>query len=201
MATLTFYYGVMGCSKSANALMTRYEHVANGRNVWLIKPAIDTRDDILLADKVQTIIKSRVGISAFADIIPVEDHIDMPAGTDVIICDEAQFLSPKQVDELNEISKDLNIPVICYGLRTDFRTKFFPGSQRLFEIADRLIELEKDCACGTKATISAKFLCGKLVTEGEQIDIGGDEKYKAICYSCWEKYKLAEDLDIECKVE
>ena len=195
MAQLTFYYGVMGCSKSANALMTRYEHVANGRNVWLIKPAIDTRDDVLLADKVQTIIKSRVGISAFADVISIDGHIAVPAGTDIIICDEAQFLQPKQVDELNEISKDLNIPVICYGLRTDFRTKFFPGSHRLFEIADRLIELEKDCACGSKATISAKFLGGKLVTEGEQIDIGGDEKYKAICHKCWKNLQRGNIID------
>jgi thymidine kinase len=201
MATLTFYYGVMGCSKSANALMTRYEQMSNGRKVWLIKPAIDTRDNIVIDGKSQALVKSRVGISAPAEFIYAKDHIQMPVSTDIIICDEAQFLQPKQVDELNEIAKDLNIPVMCYGLRTDFMTHFFPGSKRLFEIADRLVELETDCKCGKKAVISAKFLGGKLVTEGEQIDIGGDEKYKAMCYSCWEKYKLAEGLDIEYKVE
>ena len=190
MAELTFYYGVMGCAKSANALMTRFDYISCNRNVWLIKPSIDTRDDIKSADKVQTIIKSRVGISAFADVIGTDDHIKVPAGTDVIICDEAQFLQPWQVDELNEITKELHISVICYGLRTDFRTKFFPGSQRLFEVADRFIELEKDCACGNKATISAKFIDGTLVTEGEQIDIGGDEKYKALCYNCYKQLKL-----------
>ena len=125
-----------------------------------------------------------------ADVIGVEDHIKVPACTDVIICDEAQFLQPWQVDELNEITKELHIPVICYGLRTDFRTKFFPGSQRLFEVADRFIELEKDCTCGNKATISAKFINGALVTKGEQIDIGGDEKYKALCYNCYKQLKL-----------
>ena len=185
MATLTFYHGVMGCSKSANALMTRYEHEANGRNVWLIKPAIDTRDNTIFGGKVQAIVKSRVGISATADIVKVDEHIKLPAGVDIVICDEAQFLQQMQVDELMYIAKTLDIPVICYGLRTDFRSKFFPGSQRLFEIADRLIELEKDCACGHKAVVSAKFLNGKLVTEGAQIDIGGDEKYKAMCYKCW----------------
>jgi thymidine kinase len=195
MAELTFYYGVMGCAKSANALMTRFDYLSSNRNVWLIKPAIDTRDDIKLTDKVQTIIKSRVGISAVADVVTVNDHIKVQAGTDVIICDEAQFLQPWQVDELNEIAKELDIPVICYGLRTDFRTKFFPGSQRLFEIADRLIELEKDCACGRKATISARFVDGKLVTDGEQIDIGGDEKYKALCYNCYKKLKRGNTND------
>jgi thymidine kinase len=134
-------------------------------------------------------------------------------GVDCVIIDYLGLIkgstrSENRVQEVSEITrnlkmmaKDLNIPVMCYGLRTDFMTHFFPGSKRLFEIADRLVELETDCKCGKKAVISAKFLGGKLVTEGEQIDIGGDEKYKAICYSCWEKYKLAEGLDIEYKVE
>jgi thymidine kinase len=197
MAELTFYYGVMGCSKSANALMTRWELEAKGRKVWLIKPATDTRDDIQTESGIMTAVRSRIGLFAVADAIDAADHIDMPADTKVIICDEAQFLQPFQVDELNEIAKDLNIPVICYGLRTDFKTRFFPGSQRLFEIADRLIELETTCACGAKAVISAKFLDGDIVLDGDQIDIGGDEKYRAICYSCWEKFKLAKEISLE----
>lgn len=187
MADLTFYYGVMGCAKSANALMSRWDYMSCNRNVWLIKPAIDTRDNLIIDGKVQTIIKSRTGLKANADVISVDEHITIPDNMHVIICDEAQFLQSYQVDELHEIAKCLNIPVICYGLRTDFRTKLFPGSQRLFEVADRLIELEKECACGNKATISARFVDGKLVTEGAQIEIGGDEKYKAMCYSCWKK--------------
>jgi thymidine kinase len=192
MADLTFYYGPMGCSKTANALMARHNILSNGQKVWLIKPAVDTRDDKLLADgRKRYIVRSRVGIEAEAYPIYPDDHITISSPIQCIICDEAQFLQPWQVDELNNIAKDFNIPVMCYGLKTDFRTKFFPGSERLFEIADRLIELETFCECGNKATISAKFIDGALVTEGEQIDIGGDEKYKALCYSCWKKLKEA----------
>lgn len=195
MAELTFYYGPMGCSKTANALMVNYEACSKDLRVWLIKPALDTRDDIeTKAGFKKTMLRSRVGISAQAQAIKEFEHIHMPADTDIIICDEAQFLQPWQVDELSEIAKDLDIPVICYGLRTDFMTHFFPGSQRLFEIADRLIELETFCSCGNKAIISAKFINGALVTEGEQVDIGGDEKYKAVCYSCWKKLKLKKEL-------
>lgn len=198
MAELTFYYGPMGCAKTANALMTRWDWLSCNRNVWLIKPAVDTRDNITTEDgKIQAIVKSRVGISAPADVIGIDEHIKLPSQIQCIICDEAQFLQPWQVDELNAIAKDFDIPVICYGLRTDFKTNLFPGSKRLFEIADRLIELEKDCACGNKATISAKFIDGKLITEGEQIDIGGDEKYKAMCYTCWKKFKLAKENSFE----
>lgn len=194
MAELTFYYGPMGCSKTANALMIRYQHEEQGRNVWLIKPAIDTRDDITTkAGFKKTVVRSRVGISAQAEAVKEFEHINIPTGTDLVICDEAQFLQPWQVDELVNIAKELNIPVICYGLRTDFKTYFFPGSKRLFEIADRIIELETFCSCGAKATISAKFIDGHLITEGEQIDIGGDEKYKAICYTCWNKLRLKKE--------
>lgn len=195
MAELTFNYGVMGCAKSANALMTRWDYLSCNRNVWLIKPSIDTRDNIITDGKTQTIIKSRVGISAVADVVKPDEHITVPEDIHAIICDEAQFLQPWQVDELYEIAKEHNIPVICYGLRTDFRTKLFPGSQRLFELADRLTELEKECGCGNKAAISARFVDGKLVTEGEQIEIGGDEKYKALCYNCWKKLKRGNTND------
>jgi thymidine kinase len=197
MAELIFYYGVMGCSKSANALMTRWEQESKGRKPWLIKPITDTRDDIQTEHGIMPVVRSRIGLFAAAAAIDVDEHIAPPADTKVIICDEAQFLQPFQVDELNEIAKDLNIPVICYGLRTDFKTHFFPGSQRLFEIADRLIELETTCDCGAKAVISAKFLDGEIVLDGAQIDIGGDEKYRAICYSCWEKFKLAKEIGLE----
>ena len=117
--------------------------------------------------------------------------------TSIIICDEAQFLQSWQVDELNEIAKDFDIPVLCYGLRTDFRTRAFTGSQRLFEIADRLIELETFCECGKKAVLTAKFNNGKLVLSGNQIDIGGNEKYKAMCYRCWRNFKLNRECEDE----
>ena len=188
MAELTFYYGVMGCSKTANALMSRWEALQKGWDVWLIKPAIDTRDDE--ADNngnLRPMIKSRVGLCAPAKAIKAFEHIIAPAGTKLVICDEAQFLQPWQVDELNSIAKDQGITVLCFGLRTDFKTNFFPGSCRLFEIADRLIELETFCDCGEKAIITAKLKDGKLVVEGDQIELGSDNRYKPMCYKCWKK--------------
>ena len=126
MADLTFYYGVMGCAKSANALMSRWDYMSCNRNVWLIKPAIDTRDNLIIEGKVQTIIKSRTGLKANADIISVDEHIKIPDNMHVIICDEAQFLQPYQVDELHEIAKCLNIPVICYVLNTKTHSYGYP---------------------------------------------------------------------------
>ena len=198
MADLTFYYGPMGCSKTANALMARHNALSLDQKVWLIKPAIDTRDDKILKDGTrQTIVRSRVGIEAEAQAIGPREHICPPPYTSLIICDEAQFLQSWQVDELNEFAKDFDIPVLCYGLKTDFRTNFFLGSARLFEIADRLIELETFCECGKKAVLTAKFVDGEIVTSGKQVDIGGDEKYKAMCYVCWRNAKLKKELDLE----
>ena len=189
MANLIFYYGSMGCSKTANALMTEFQYKERGLNVWLIKPELDTRDDIHHEDgTVTALVKSRVGISGQAFVIKSNQQIIPPDGTNLIICDEAQFLSEFQVDELKAIAETSNIPVYCYGLRTDFRTKLFPGSKRLFELASKVIELNSVCNCGNQAIINARFNSkGKIVTAGTQIDIGGNEKYKALCYSCWKK--------------
>lgn len=188
MAELIFYYGAMGCSKTANALITRFQHTERGRNVWLIKPNTDTRDDIRI-DKncIKRLVRSRIGIEAWTDVVHQEDPITPPAGTQLIICDEAQFLTTKQVDELKAIAESTNIDVYCYGLRTDFRSQLFQGSKRLFELATKLVELDSVCDCGNKAIISARMIDGKVVTEGQIVDIGGDEKYKAMCYSCWKQ--------------
>jgi len=106
----------------------------------------------------------------------------------LVICDEAQFLTEDQIDQLKSIAENEDIPVYCYGLRTDFRTKLFPGSKRLFEICSKTVELESICECGKPAIINARFnKDGKIMTRGAQVDIGGDEKYKALCYSCWKK--------------
>lgn len=189
MANLIFYYGSMGCSKTANALMTEFQYKERGLNVWLIKPELDTRDDIHHEDgTVTSLVKSRVGISGQAFVIKSNQQIIPPDGTNLIICDEAQFLTELQVDELKAIAETSNIPVYCYGLRTDFRTKLFPGSKRLFELASKVIELNSVCNCGNQAIINARFNSkGKIVTAGSQIEIGGNEKYKALCYSCWKK--------------
>ena len=187
MANLVFYYGAMGCSKTANALMTRFQYIDKGLKVWLIKPELDTRDDIHHEDgTITSLVKSRVGISGEATVIKSDQDIIPPSETDLIICDEAQFLSEFQVDELKAITEVWDIPVYCYGLRTDFRTKLFPGSKRLFELASNVIQLESICSCSKPAIINARFNSkGKIVTAGSQIEIGGDERYKALCYSCW----------------
>jgi len=202
MADLVFYYGAMGCSKTANALMTRFQYIDKGLNVWLVKPATDTRDDVVNEDgSVTAIVKSRVGISAEADVIPaagspfqlLSKKLQDGMPIHLTIVDEAQFLTEDQVDEFKAIAETLGIPVYCYGLRTDFRTKLFPGSARLFEICSKAVELESICSCGKPAIINARFSKGRLMTRGAQVDIGGDEKYKALCYSCWKN--LAKEND------
>lgn len=197
MADLVFNYGAMGCSKTANALMTRFQYMDRGLKVWLIKPAIDNRDG---AD----IIGSRVGISAIADtVIDSNDNIIDLLPIDnipikLIICDEAQFLTEEQVEQLKYIAESYGIPVYCYGLRTDFRTRLFPGSKRLFELASKTIELESICECGNPAIINARFnKDGKIMSRGAQIDIGGDEKYKALCYACWKKLVEEQEKEVQ----
>lgn len=187
MADLVFYYGAMGCSKTANALMTRFQYIDKGLRVWLIKPLVDIRSGSYT-------VGSRVGIRAEADaIIETNDDIyikwfNEARDAKLIVCDEAQFLTEDQVDQLKYIAENNNIPVYCYGLRTDFRTKLFPGSKRLFEICSKTVELESICECGKPAIINARFnRDGKIMTHGAQVDIGGDEKYKALCYSCWKE--------------
>ena len=185
MAKLYFKYGAMGSSKSAQALITKYNYEERGMKVWLIKPKTDTRDG-------QNILKSRIGLFAVADEIAFTDSIKerfaQHSDCNVIIADEAQFLAPEQIDELRDIVDDMNIPVMCFGLRTDFITKLFPGSMRLFEVADSITEIKTICDCGAKATVNARMDDnGKIVTAGDQICIGGNDRYIAMCHKCWKK--------------
>lgn len=193
MADLIFYAGAMGSSKTAHALMTKFQYTERGKKVWLIKPATDTREPFKTENGVcLALVKSRIGIEAWAEVIYPEDHINIkaPITANTIICDEAQFLTVDQVDELKMIADSRNIEVFCYGLKTDFTTHLFPGSKRLLELASKTIELPVICDCGNKAVVNARILNNSIVAEGELIDIGGDEKYKAFCYACW-KRKLA----------
>lgn len=183
MAKLYFKYGAMGSSKSAQALTTKFNYEEKGMTVWLIKPGTDTRDG---AD----IIKSRIGLSQKAQVIsPDEDIIKAynDAGNyDVIIADEAQFLTPDQIDQLRTLVDEENIPVLCFGLRTDFLTHFFPGAQRLMELADSITEIKTICECGSKATVNARIdENGRIVTEGSQVMLGGNDSYTAMCHKCW----------------
>ena len=183
MAKLYFKYGAMGSSKTAQALITKFNYEELGMSVWLIKPGTDTRDG---AD----VIKSRIGLTAKAEVIMPEDDIIAAyrrAGKhDVIIADAAQFLTPEQIDGLRQLVDDEDLPVLCFGLRTDFLTHFFPGAQRLMELADSLTEIKTICACGRKATVNARIdERGRIVTEGSQVLLGGNDRYIAMCHKCW----------------
>ena len=190
MAKLYFKYGAMGSSKSANALITKFNYEERGMRVWLIKPATDTRDG-------EGLIASRIGLSAKADIISHEESIiallDKMSGIDVIMTDECQFFTPEQIDELREIVNFRDIPVLCFGLRTDFMTHLFPGSRRLLEVADSITEIKTICECGSKAIVNARIDGeGRVLTEGEQVFLGGNDSYIAMCHACYIKAQKAQ---------
>ena len=192
MAKLYFKYGAMGSSKSAQALITKFNYEEQGMTVWLIKPSVDTRDG---AD----VIRSRIGLANKAQVItPEQDIIEAyrAAGKhDVIIADEAQFFTPEQIDQLRTLVDEDDLPVLCFGLRTDFLTHFFPGARRLMELADSITEIKTICTCGRKATVNARIDgAGRVVTEGAQVMLGGNDSYVAMCHSCW-KRKIREQQD------
>ena len=185
MAKLYFKYGAMGSSKTASALITKFNYEERGMKVWLIKPSADRRDG-------RDMLKSRVGLSCNCTPIDsgrdikemfLSEHIE----ADVIICDESQFFTAAQIDQLREIVDEFDTPVLAFGLRTDFRTQLFEASARLFAVADSITEIKTICECGRKATVNARLSDGKVVTEGEQVVLGGNESYVAMCHRCWKK--------------
>lgn len=183
MAKLYFKYGAMGSSKTAQALITKYNYEENDLRVWLIKPATDNRDG-------ESVVRSRIGLEAQAET--VRPDADLYAAfaarhdADVVIVDECQFFPPEQIDQLRKIVDDFSVPVLCFGLRTDFQTKLFPGSRRLFEVADNIEEIKTICDCGAKATVNARVNGeGYIVTEGDQVFIGGNDAYIAMCHRCY----------------
>ena len=185
MAKLYFKYGAMGSSKSAQALITKFNYEELGMSVWLIKPSVDDRDG---AD----IVRSRIGLQAVAQVITPEQSIReayFAAGRhDVIISDESQFFTPEQIEELRALVDNEDVPVLCFGLRTDFQTHMFPGSQRLMELSDSLTEIKTVCACGRKATVNARIdENGRVITHGDQVFLGGNDSYVAMCHRCWKK--------------
>ena len=184
VAKLYFKYGAMGSSKTAQALITKFNYEERGMKVWLIKPATDTRDG-------DDTIMSRIGLYTVCTPIKASESIlDVYRATgetvDVIIADECQFFTPAQIDQCRAIVDEYGIPVLCFGLRTDFLTHTFPGSARLFEIADSIAEIKTICECGSKATVNARISDdGHIVTEGDQVCLGGNDRYVAMCYKCW----------------
>ena len=193
MAKLYFRYGAMNSAKSASLLLTAHNYEEQNMKVVLVKPSKDTKGENKIV--------SRVGIERKVDILlkPNEDVskiiIDKYSDADCILVDEAEFLEPKQVDELMGVVLEMDIPVICYGLRTDFLTHGFPGAIRLLEIAHSIEELKTVCKCGQKAIFNARFSNGKFTLEGEQVAIDGKDNitYMSMCGKCYrlEKNKLA----------
>ena len=185
MAKLYFKYGAMGSSKSAQALIAKFNYEEQGMRCWLIKPATDTRDGI-------DAVRSRIGLAATGEVVYPEDNIGdlyQAAGwCDVIIADEAQFFTPAQIDQLRDIVDTADVPVMCFGLRTDFLTHLFPGARRLMEVADSITEIKTICTCGRKAVVNARLdENGSVVTEGQQVLLGGNDTYTAMCHRCWKK--------------
>lgn len=183
MAKLYFKYGAMGSSKTANALITKFNYEERGMKVWLIKPALDDRDGV-------GVVRSRIGLSEEAYVVSGETDLyrTFREKTDfhVIIADECQFFTEAQIDQLRQIVNEFDVPVLCFGLRTDFLTNLFEGSRRLFEVADSITEIKTICSCGKKAIVNARIDgAGKVVTEGGQILIGGNDSYIAMCHQCW----------------
>lgn len=185
-----FYYGAMGSSKTANALMTRFSWEDKGKKVALLKPSIDNRDGV-------DIVKSRAGLMAKAILIypdsKIRDVLDAPAEEyDNLIVDEAQFLTKAQVDELRDIV-DKGTFVMCYGLKADFMGNLFEGSKRILELADSLREIVTMCPCGRKAIMNARYSGNKILYEGEQVVVGGNESYIALCHQCYKKGYISLD--------
>ena len=186
MAKLYFKFGAMGCSKTAQALITKFNYEERGMKVLLVKPSTDNRDGA-------TIVRSRIGLQAEAITVPESVDLydlykDENSDCNVIIVDECQFLHPDQVDQLSRVVMDFDIPVLCFGLSTDFLTHLFPGSRRLFEIADSIQEIKSVCKCGDKATVNARLDDdGNVVFSGDQLCLGGNERYVAMCKKCWLK--------------
>ena len=185
MAKLYFKYGAMGSSKTAQALITKYNYEENDMSVWLIKPSADIRDGA-------GILKSRIGLQANVEIMTPDTDVyklfsvTRKGSCHVVIVDECQFMTPAQIEQLRAIVDDFNVPVICFGLRTDFQTRLFPGSMRLMELADKIQEIKTICDCGSKATVNARIDGdGHIVTEGAQVVLGGNDSYIAMCHRCY----------------
>jgi len=184
MAKLYFRYGAMDSAKTMNLLAVAHNYRKQGKKVLLLKPRLDNRFGT-------NIIASRSGLEAKADILLEPNHefeANTFTGLDCVLVDEAQFLAPRLIDIFRRLTVTPGVPVICYGLRTDFRTKLFPGSQRLLELADRIEEVKVTCQyCSKKATFNLRLVNGKGVIEGPQVLLGADEDYVPVCWNHYQQ--------------
>ena len=186
-----FFYGVMNSSKTAMALMKSFSFTEHGKKVVLLKPSLDKRDG-------EVILKSRIGLLKKAVVVStsktIKETVKDIEGYDVVIVDEAQFLAAKQVNELRALA-DNSPMVMCYGLKTDYMGNLFEGSKRLIEVSDCIRELPSPCLCGKKAVMNAKYIGNKIIYEGEQLELGGNEKYIGLCHACWKSGTIKKDLE------
>lgn len=190
---LYFRYGTMGSAKTAMLLTNAYNFEERGIAYLCYKPATDTREE-------RNVIRSRIGIEREckwiypeSDIYQEITNMNESGGMlpEWILVDEAQFLSAVQVEQLARIVDDYGCNIICYGLRTDFQTKMFEGSRRLFELADTIDEVKSTCSCGGKTIVNARIDSkGEIITEGQQVEIGGNDRYMAVCRRCWTNKRI-----------
>jgi thymidine kinase len=182
MAKLYFRHGTVGSAKTLNLLAVAHNYRQQGKRVLLMKPSLDTRFG-------EAKIRSRAGLDCEADLLLHPDtrlNDQDFRGLNCVLVDEAQFVSPAVIDQLRRITLELQVPVICYGLRTDFRGQLFDGARRLLEMADSIEEVKTTCAfCNRKAIMNLKHSNGVATVEGPSIDLGAEEKYFPACYACY----------------
>ena len=184
VAKLYFRYGTMDSAKSMNLLAVAHNYRKQGKRVMLVKPRLDVRFG-------SSKISSRSGLEAEADLLVDDDTVLQPEdfrGLDCVLVDEAQFLPPAIIEDLRRITVDPGVPVICYGLRTDFKTRLFPGAQRLMELADGIEEVKVTCQyCQRKAICNLRFVNGTPTVVGPQIQLGADESYAPVCWAHYDE--------------
>ncbi|WP_295858625.1 thymidine kinase [uncultured Oscillibacter sp.] len=193
MAQLYFKYGAMGSSKTANALMTRFNYEERGQKTLLVKPRLDTRDG-------DHIVSSRIGLThpcIYFDEMRKINPMELQQNACIIV-DEAQFLTKEEVDYLVSLVDDCGIPVICYGLRADFKGDLFPGSEELLVMADKIEEVKTICWCGKKAICNARFdKNGRVLKEGAQVVLGANDQYIGLCRRHWREGDLGPDFQVK----
>lgn len=196
MAKLIYYYGAMNSSKTANALMTHFNYMEVGQKALLCKTELDTRDGVKK-------IRSRSGLEG--ECIFLSELTRMPKEEirkyDCIIVDEVQFATPEQIDFLSDVADFYDVPVVCYGLRSDFQNHLFPGSERLITIADALREIKTVCWCGRKATCNARYNENGIIREGSQVFLGANDSYVSLCRKHFKLGMLRPEDEAEYKEE
>ena len=190
MAKLYFRYGAMNCGKSTHLLQVAHNYEERGMDVVLLKPSVDKKGEDRVVSRLGAERKVDALVASDDSIMDIlEEQINKKNNIKCILVDEAQFLNPNQVDELLFFATEIDIPVICYGLRTDFKMNGFPGATRLLEVASSIEEMKTICECGKKATVNGRFVNGVLTNEGEQVAIDGFDNvtYKSMCPKCYFK--------------